>query len=206
MKRKIMLILASWILIFSVTACGKQVGSFVANESIVGPDISQLEETEGFDMERIRKSVVIKGQSFEIPIALSDLGEGWTWKEHEASWAAGKGGGLVYVYYNDEEWFVGSVRNYYEGSEDKGIICNLTIETDDCSIDGLVPLQSTKQDVIEKYGEPNEIEKSVYYHYISMYNNTETAEPSDDKVLVVGFDEDDVIIKIIINYEDAIQN
>lgn len=200
--------LASLILVCNVTACNKQADSSTVNESVMEQDVSQAEKrTEGFDMERIRKSVMIKGQSFDIPIALSDLGEGWTWKEHEASWAAGKGGGLVYVYYNDEEWFVGSVRNYYEGSEDKGIICNLTIETDDCSIDGLVPLQSTKQDVIEKYGEPNEIsEKSGYYHYISMYNNTETAEPSDDKVLVVGFDEDDVIIKIIINYEDAIQN
>lgn len=196
MKRKIMLLPASLILVFCVTACGRQTDSagYIP------------EGIEGFDMERIRNSVIIKGQPLEIPIALSDLGEGWTWKEHEASWASGNGSGLVYVYYNDEEWFVGSVRNYYEGSEDEGIICNLTIETDDCSIDGLVPLQSTKQDVIEKYGEPNEIEKSVYYHYISTYNNTETAELSDDKVLVIGFDEDDIISMIIINYEDAIQD
>lgn len=205
MKRKIMLMLVLWMLVFGTVACGKQTDSNTINELETEQSVLQTEETEGFDMERIRNSVIIKGQPFEIPIALSDLGEGWTWKEHENSWVGSDGNGLVYVYYNDEEWFVGTVRNYYEGDEAEGIIYNLGIETEDSSIDGLVPLVSTKQDVIERYGEPNEIsEKSGNYHYGTMNNDSTPLGPLNEQELSIAFDEKGTVIKIIITYSDLL--
>lgn len=203
MRRKIMLILALLMLVSGTVACGKQTDSSLVNESETEQIISQTEESEGFDMERIRNSVIIKGQPFEIPIALSDLGEGWTWKEHENSWVGSEGNGLVYVYYNDEEWFVGTVRNYYEGNEMEGIIYNLGIESEDSSIDGLVPLVSTKQEVIERYGEPNEIsEKSGNYHYGTTNYDSTPLGPLNEQELSIAFDEKDTVIKIIITYAD----
>lgn len=203
MKKKLLLGLVSLILVCNVTACDKRVDNSTVNEPETEQAISQTEETEGFDIERIRKSIIIKGQPFEIPIALSDLEEGWTWKEHEASWVGCDGNGLVYVYYNDEEWFVGTVRNYYEGNEMEGIIYNLGIETEDSSIDDLIPLVSTKQEVIERYGEPNEIsENSGYYQYGTMNNDSTNLGPLNEQRLSIGFDEKGTVIKIIITYAD----
>lgn len=203
MRRKIMLMLVLLMLVSGTVACGKQIDSSLVNEPETEQAISQTEETEGFDIERIRKSIIIKGQPFEIPIALSDLEEGWTWKEHESSWVGSDGNGLVYVYYNDEEWFVGTVRNYYEGNEMEGIIYNLGIETEDSSIDALIPLVSTKQEVIERYGEPNEIsEKSGNYHYGTMNNDSTNLGPLNEQELSIAFDEKGTVIKIIITYAD----
>lgn len=204
MKRKVMLMLISLMLVFGTAACGKQTDSSTVNESETEQIVSQTEETEGFDMERIRKSVIIKGQPFEIPIALSDLGEEWTWKENENSWVGSDGNGLVDIYYNDEEWFVATVENYYEGSEDEGIIYNLTIRTEDCSIDGLVPFESTRQDVVEKYGEPTEIYTRTGdypYHYTYGTRDVDAGlGPSKQQTLTASIDENDIIIVITITY------
>ncbi len=204
-ERKVMLMLVSLMLIFGTAACGKQTDSSTANESETEQSVSQTEETEGFDMERIRKSIIIKGQPFEIPIALSDLGEEWTWKENENSWVGSNGNGLVDLYYNDEEWFVFTVENYFEGSEDEGIIYNLSIHTEDCSIDGLVPFVSTKQDVIEKYGEPTEIYKSKTddgypHHYTYGTPDDDAAPPAKQQTLTAGIDENDIVTGITITY------
>ena len=204
MKRKVMLMLVSLMLVFGTAACGKQTDSSTVNESETEQSVSQTEETEGFDMERIRKSVIIKGQPFEIPIALSALGEEWTWKENENSWVGSDGNGLVDIYYNDEEWFVATVENYYEGSENEGIIYNLTIKTEDCSIDGLVPFESTRQDVIEKYGEPIEIftrTGDYPYHYeYGTRDDDAGLGPAKQQSLSAGIDENDIVISITITY------
>lgn len=207
MKRKILLMLVSLMLVFSVTACGKQADSSTLNEPEKEQGMSrageteEVEGTEGFDMERIRKSIIIKGQSFEIPTALSDLGEGWTWEEDELSSWGTDGAGLVDVYFNNKEWFVGGVENYYAGSEDEGIIYNLTIETGDCSIDGFVPLESTRQEMLEKYGEPVETndEYGLKYHYGSP-NHASGLGPIREQSLSVSFDENDIITSMSITY------
>lgn len=52
-------------------------GCSVGNEN--PPDVSLTENPEyqsGFDIERVRKSIVVKGQPFEIPVALKDLKDG----------------------------------------------------------------------------------------------------------------------------------
>ncbi len=199
-KRKILLILSSLMLIFCVTACSKQTDSSTANE----PEASQTEEEKGFDMERIRKSIVIKGQTFEIPTPLADLGEEWTWKEHENSYWGTDGNGLVYLYYKGEEWFIATVHNYYEGSENEGIIYNLTIDTSDCSIDGLVPLESTRQDVVDKYGEPVEIftrtgDYPHFYRYGTIDHDAGLG-PMKQQGLSMGIDENDIVTEVSITY------
>lgn len=193
--------LVSLMLVFSTVACGKQTDDSLSKEPGTEQSISQ---TEGFDMERIRTSIIIKGQSFEIPIALSDLGEEWTWKENEYSWVGNYGIGLVDVYYNDEEWFVGTAENYYDGAEDEGIIYNLTIRTEDCSIDGMVPFESTRQDLIGKYGEPTEIYTRTGdypYHYVYGIRDVDAGlGPENEQTLTASIDENDTVICITISY------
>lgn len=124
-------------------------GCSVDDENV--PDISLTEASEyqsGFDIERVRKSIVIKGQPFEIPVALKDIKNGWTWKEDAklTPWA-GKGYGVADIYYNGEKMLGVVIKNYYSGREE-GYIYNLTIREGVGSVDGFTPMVSTKQDVL----------------------------------------------------------
>ena len=121
-----------------------------ANSAAADDNTAQGEANGTFDIETVRKNIVIKGQPFEVPIVLKDLSNGWTWEENENSKWCDEGLGLATIFYNEEEMFIAGVENYYDGSEEKGIIYNLTVETGDSSIDGLIPLLSTKQEVISR--------------------------------------------------------
>lgn len=169
MKRKLVLIMATVILASNLTACKNSENTLssdndksLSTQSSISESVSESTESdtkskaeaqskiseseEGtFDIEYVRKQINIKGQAFEIPVALKDLKDGWTWKEHENSHYSADGSGLAYIYYNGEEMFVAALENYFDGAKDDGIIYNTTIETDDCSIDSLIPFKSTKQ-------------------------------------------------------------
>lgn len=198
-KKRMKLLIVSMIFILYLSACGKKEDAGTDDPSW-GQDISQTETTqsEGFDIEVARKNIIIKGQPFEIPVALGDLKDGWTWKENENSIRV-SGAGLADIYFNGEEWFTAGLDNFYEGAEEKGVVYNLAIETEDCSIDGLVPYQSTKQEVIEKYGEPDEIipEYSLY-HYGTIHNDR--SWPIKERSIVIEFDKTDKVIFISITY------
>lgn len=70
-----------------------------------------------------------------------------------------------------------------EGSEDEGVIYNLTIKTGDCSIDGLIPLESTRQDVVGKYGEPLEISERTGAYCYGTIDHDAGLGPAKNKVL-----------------------
>lgn len=93
-------------------------------------------------------------------------------------------------------------RNYFDGAKDNGIIYNLTIERDDCSIDSLIPFKSTKQDVIDRYGEPNEITKNGYYSYGTTNNDDKFAGRINEQCIIICFDENCKIISISNTYAD----
>lgn len=198
MRKKIMLMLVSLMLLFSVTACNKRVDSSTVNELIMEPDISQSEEAEGFDMERIRKSIVLKGVPFEMPMAFSDLGKDWTWEHYD--YLCDDGNGLVDVYYKGELCFYGTVENYFKGSEDGGIIYKLSIETSDCSIDGFIPGISTKQEVMERYGEPIVIrEPTKEYIYGESFEDYFPKLTKTQRISIT-FNEDDTIKTYYVTY------
>ena len=81
MKNKIVLLtLCAVMAVMALTGC--------KNENIEAADTgaadSAAEDSNGtFDIETVRKNIVIKGQPFEIPMALKDLPEGWTYVEIE---------------------------------------------------------------------------------------------------------------------------
>ena len=209
MKNKIVLLtLCAVMAVMAFTGC--------KNENIEAADTgsvdSAAEDGNGtFDIETVRKNIVIKGQPFEVPTVLKDLSNGWTWKENENSKLCDEGLGLASIYYNEEETFIAGVENYYEGTEEKGIIYNLTIETDDSSIDGLIPLKSTKQEVIEKYGQPDKVkqmeEPFIDGYYYGIVNGWDTVlGRKNDQSLFCSFTEEGLIDEITITYVDLEKN
>lgn len=148
--------------------CGMP-GCSVSNEN--APEVSLTEDSEyqsGFDIERVRKSIIVKGQTFEIPVVLNDLKDGWTWEEDTklTSWAD-KGDGVIFIYYNGEKMLNAVVENFYDGNKEKGVVYSISIseEDKDISLDGLTPTVSTKQDVLDKYGEPTQVQKGFDKSY-----------------------------------------
>lgn len=62
--------------------------------------------------------------------------------------------GLADFYYNGNEMFVAGIGNFKEGKEDDGYIYDIALETDDCSIGGITPNVSSKDDVLKNTGNP----------------------------------------------------
>ncbi len=179
----------------------------VTSSAAADDNAAQGEANGTFDIETVRKNIVIKGQPFEVPIVLKDLSDGWTWKESEHTKWCDEGLGLAHIYYNEEEMIVVSVENYYDGSEEKGIIYNLTIETDDSSIDGLIPLKSTKQEVIEKYGQPDKVKQmeepfvgGYFYGVVNGWDHV--LGRTNNQSLYCSFTEEGLIKAITITYAD----
>lgn len=154
------------------------------------PDV---EETKDFDMKRALKSILVKGQPIELPLALSDLGEGFTWKKTDHASCRSDGTGAVTIYFHDEECFHTVAENYYEGAEEQGMIYEIRIKTDDCSIDGFVPGKTTKQEVIERYG------KRVMLSEITNIYIYGSKDPDWGLRLAIEFDQNDVVKEIFIS-------
>lgn len=137
MKRKLVLIMAAVILASNLTAwknsentlssdndksrstqssisesVSESTNSDTKSKTEVQPEISEPEQGK-FDIEYVRKQISIKGQPFEIPMALKDLKDGWTWKEHENSHYSADGSGLAYIYYNGKEMFVAGLKKLF---------------------------------------------------------------------------------------------
>lgn len=154
-----------------------------------------------FNIESVRKNILLKGNSFEIPIPLKDLKDGWSYKLYDdKDIYLADGNGLATIYYNDEEMVIAATENAYIGKRDDGIIYNLTIYDSDCSIDGLIPTVSTKQDVEEKYGEPIEISSNGSYSY-GLIEKSTTRGRLNEQSICIKFD-DDIISSISVTYAD----
>ncbi|MCI1269796.1 MAG: hypothetical protein LKG21_07890 [Ruminococcus sp.] len=201
MKIKPFILTLAVLTAITFSACDSSKQNSQTSENTSSIAISEPKEGT-FDIEYVRKQINIKGQAFEIPMALKDLPEGWTWKEHENSHYSADGSGLAYIYYKDKEMFIAGLENYFDGEKDNGSIYNLTIETNDCSIDGLFPIKSTKQDVTDKYGEPTEITKSGYYSYGTTNNDDKFAGRINEQRIIICFDESSKITSISITYAD----
>ena len=164
---------------------------------------SQTNSESRFDIETVRKNIVIKGQTIEIPVALGDLPDGWSYQLYDekdvylADYLF-----LATMYYNDEEMYIATLENYDPKKVEESIIFNFTIYTSDCSIDGFMPLESTKQELIEKYGEPVKITSRGSYSYGLVNGEDKMGGRINDHSLCVTFAEDDTIAKISITYAD----
>ena len=198
--KNIICLVSAAVLLCSFTGC-----SNVQNDSSA---ISESANENGFDIERARKKIVIKGQTIEIPVKLGEIPEGWSYKLYdEKDVYLRENQFLATMYYNGNEMYIAALENFFPDKPKESIIYNLTIETDDCSIDGLVPFKSTKQEVVKRYSEPvPTASDDEYYLYGIVNGENKVGGRINDHSLGIRFDESDIITEISITYADLSVN
>lgn len=208
--KKSMVLLLSIAMIAAMSMSGCQSDGH-ENSKSSGATISAAGESDaaqqGFDIEAVRKAIIIKGHPFEIPVALKDLADGWTYELYpEEEVYLGEGLSFAHIYYDGEEMFVASLEDYDPDQPAESVVYNLTIMTDDCSVDGFVPLQSTKQEVVDRYGAPDETDSfrspfldSYSYGIISGYDENGGL---NDQSVSFQFTEEGVVKAVSITYAD----
>ena len=202
-KRAVAL-LATAILLCGFTGCSNGETPSPTDRNITSVGVSNNVNETGFDIDRVRKSIIIKGQTIEIPVKLGEIPEGWSYKLYdEKDVYLRENQFLAKMYYNGKEMYIAALENFFPDKPKESIIYNLTIETDDCSIDGLVPFKSTKQEVVKRYGEPlSGVGNEHYYYYGIVNGENKTGGRLNDLSIGVRFTEDDLIKSISITYAD----
>lgn len=181
------------------TGCDKSENPGSVPES---PAIVSNSET-GFDIDRARKSIVVKGQPFEIPTPLKEIKGDWSYKVDDTM--CQEGTCLVEIYYKDELMLKGGGENYFNGKDKEAIMYNTTIKTDDCSVDGITPLKTTKQEVLEKYGEPDsasEDPEGDCYHYGITGVSNMIGGRFNNQCITIRFTESGIVKLVSVTYAD----
>lgn len=190
------------------TGCSNGETPSPTDRNITSVGVSNSVNETGFDIDRVRKSIIIKGQTIEIPMKLNNLPNGWTYKLYDEKDVYLKDNQfLATMFHNGEEMYIAALENYNKSRPEESIIYNLTIYESDCSIDGLMPQLSTKQDVIDKYGEPlSGVGNEHYYYYGIVNGENKTGGRLNDHSIGVRFTEDNLIKSISITYADLSVN
>ena len=206
-KRVVALMLAASMLC-GIAGCTKEPSDSPADISDASVELSNDNDEIGFDIDRVRKSIIIKGQTIEIPVKLGEIPEGWSYKLYdEKDVYLRENQFLATMYYNGNEMYIAALENYNKNKPEESIIYNLTIYESDCSIDGLMPQLSTKQDVIDKFGEPlSGVGNEHYYYYGIVNGENKTGGRLNDHSIGVRFTEDNLIKSISITYADLSVN
>ena len=181
------------------TGCDKSENPGSVPES---PAVVSDSET-GFNIDRARKSIVVKGLPFEIPTPLKDIKGDWSYTIDDRVWREGTC--LVNVYYKDELMLAGGGENYFNGKDKEAIMYNTTIKTDDCSVDGITPLKTTKQEVLEKYGEPdsiNEDSEGEIFYYGERGQNNYINGRANDQCVTIGINKNGIVDLVSVTYAD----
>ncbi len=209
-KRLVALILAASMLC-GITGCSKnEISVLTSSAQNVSQSTSQsgmdsISEQTSFDIEVVRKSLIVKDVPFELPKRIGDLDDAWTFKRRETHYVDNTG--LADFYYNGKEMFVAGIGDFKEGKEDDGYIYDIALESDDCSIGGITPNVSTKDDVVKKYGNPAKIntyeERGLYrYIYGTQDSNQELFKIEHSQMFtVVFYAENDVVqgVRVVYN-------
>ena len=206
-KRLVALMLAASMLC-GIAGCTKEPSESPADINDTSIELSNDNDEIGFDIDRVRKNIIIKGQTIEIPDKLGEIPEGWSYKLYDENDVyLRENQFLATMYYNGNEMYIAALENYNKNKPEESIIYNLTIYESDCSIDGLVPSETTKQEVVKRYGEPlSGVGNEHYYYYGIVNGENKTGGRLNDHSIGVRFTEDDLIKSISITYADLIVN
>lgn len=205
--RKPISVLLTIAIICVLTGCSEQEESDRFNESESSLTDSLL-QSGMFDIEEVRKSFIIKGVAFELPKKVGDLGEEWTYEKHKSYFTDGTG--LATFFYNGNEMFIGGISDFETDDEKKGIIFDITLETDDCSIGGVIPNVAKKEDVINTYGEPSKInvfeERGLYRYIYGVQDSVQELFKIEHSQMftVTFYSESDIVHSVRVVYSDLL--
>ena len=160
-----------------------------------------------FDVDAVRSNIYLKGQHFDLPLKVYDLGKGWEYKLFDRKeYGLKNGNGLATIYYNGVEMGTVSLENCYQGKEEASVIYSIAIKTSDCSIYNITPMVSTIGDVEFLLGPPESVDKverpytNVYHYGINL--GLDEKGIFRGHTIVISFDENGVVDYITINYSD----
>lgn len=160
-----------------------------------------------FDIDAVRSNINIKGVHFDIPLPLSELGSEWTYELYDRKdYDLKEGSGYARLFLNGTEMATVSLENCYSGRENESVIYSVAITSRDCSIYGIVPLQSTLADVEKALGKPTDESKmDIPFMHTYTYGILK-GEDNNDIVrghsIVVDFDDKEVVDFVKIVYSD----
>lgn len=185
-----------------LVSCGKPSNDLVPKGSESSQVVSEESSKKKFDIDEVGKNITVKGHKIQLPIRLGDFPNGWTYKEHGDP--IGKLQSFD-IYFENEFIITISAENFVEGKEKDAILFNVGFKTDDCSIDGIIPTETTIDEVIDKYGEPDdkfEDSGEVFYYYGRPNSKSRTKGVWNYNSIALNFTEDNKVIKSV-TYSNA---
>lgn len=203
-KRLIALILAASMLC-GIAGCTKESSDSPADISDASVELSGNNDEIGFDIERIRKNVIVDGQAIEIPIKLKDLPKDWTYETSANRFAEDR----CHVEVKDKNGdllFSCGAENYKESQKGDSRIFDAPFENDKCSVDGITPFKTTREEIVERYGEATSIKNFSSKKYEAWeeyrYGSLEGKTSNDwhGKCLIVTFNEKGIVDWVTIVY------
>ena len=102
--KRITALLITAAIIYSLTGCVKE---SMENSNISSDIVYDSQDTTGFDIDTVRKSIIVKGVTLELPKKIGDLEDKWTYKKRETHYVDDTG--LADFYYNGNEMFVAGI-------------------------------------------------------------------------------------------------
>lgn len=205
-KRLIALILAASMLC-EIAGCTKESSDSPADISDASVELSGNNDEIGFEIERIRKNVIVDGQAIEIPIKLKDLPKDWTYETSANRFAEDR----CHVEVKDKNGdllFSCGAENYKESQKGDSRIFDAPFENDKCSVDGITPFKTTREEIVERYGEATSIKNFSSKKYEAWeeyrYGSLEGKTSNDwhGKCLIVTFNEKGIVDWVTIVYTD----
>ena len=201
-KKILLALLLSAVVVSSATACGTStpVTSVPSTESTLSTqsavsqasavsDNSTSSETKYSDDTKVKQmleNVTLNGKPLKIPYKLSDLGEGYTFDSSvDIEERNGKTYAITKLMYNDEKVSYVFLSNYQKNQKTTDFISYYISSSDlkknmygFLKVDN-IGINSTKNDILKKFGEPTNIKSTdvgdyIYYEinddiYISMF-------------------------------------
>ena len=160
-----------------------------------------------FDVDAVRSNIYIKGQHFDLPLKVYDLGKGWEYRLfNRKEYGLKDGSGLATIYFNGVDMGTVSLENCFSGKEDASVIYSIAIKTSDCSIYNITPMVSTIGEVEFLLGPPDSVDmvEKPYTHAYHYGINLGVDEKGIFRghTIVVSFNEAGVVDYINITYSD----
>lgn len=205
-KRLVALMLAASMLC-GIAGCTKEPSDSPADISDASVELSNDNDEIGFDIERIRKNIIVDGQAIEIPIMLKELPKDWTYETSANRFAEDR----CHVEVKDKNGdllFSCGAESYKESKKGDSIIFDAPFENDKCSVDGITPFKTTREEIVERYGEATNIRKlsgSRYEGWEEYRYGPLEGKTSNDwhgKCLLVTFNEKGIVDWVTIVYTD----
>lgn len=204
--KKLSLLLAC-VLICALAGCSKKDDISVPHIEI--PPIAEPYTVEEgiFDVDAVRSNINIKGQHFDLPQYLKNLGKDWSFKFYDRkSYGLKEGSAMATLYYKGTDMGTVMLENCYSKNQKESVMYSITVKTSDSDIYGIVPLVSTVEDVERLIGKPDDEQKlekpfTHTYRYGIMLGKDEQGILRSHSI-TVSFNEEDVVDLVSITYSD----